>query len=600
MSAPSTTFPNVQKIRDVVRNELATLLLSFKGKKDLVLESDLMKPLDRIAGASLLKQHGVDKIFKLDPSQKSIQGCDQRIYLVRPRMRTMKVIADHISGEKNYGTSRKYKIIMVPRKLHVCEMILEHEGVFGDVTLDELPLDLIPLDRDILSLELSEFFKTFYLENDHLWLHTVSKSLIGLQALIGMIPNVYCIGRGSKMVYELMNSILGEKLAGTDYSRNEIGNLILIDRDVDYVTPLCSQLTYEGLLDEAFGINSGYVEFGSDVTGKEQPVKLMLSSEDEIFEEVRNRHFSNVFSFLSNKAKSLQTDFDKRHTLKSVGDMKNYVANELKNLKNQKAVLAHHIGACEVILGKKTRGDFQEILQAEHAMLEGSGLKENISYIEELINKQHNITQTLRLLCLLSMTQDGITSKEFKSLKTQFLHSYGYEHMLTCHNLKRLGILTDQEAQAMPLTAGVQAAMGKRGSYRSLCKRLALIPKTDEINLKSPTDMSYVFSGAYTPISCKLVEQVLSKEGFTGMEEILKNLPGGTFSDVKIKQKGKGSSTNATSPSQRVVLVYFLGGCTYSEITALRFLGRLKGYRFLVATTAMINGNTWLNSLVEK
>ncbi|OWF36524.1 Vacuolar protein sorting-associated protein 33B [Mizuhopecten yessoensis] len=89
--------------------------------------------------------------------------------------------------------------------------------------------------------------------------------------------------------------------------------------------------------------------------------------------------------------------------------------------------------------------------------------------------------------------------------------------------------------------------------------------------------MSYVFSGAYTPISCKLVEQVLTKEGFTGMEEILKHLPGGTFADVKVKQtKGKGGTTSATSPSQRVVLVYFLGGCTYSEITALRFLGRLK------------------------
>ena len=30
-------------------------------------------------------------------------------------------------------------------------------------------------------------------------------------------------------------------------------------------------------------------------------------------------------------------------------------------------------------------------------------------------------------------------------------------------------------------------------------------------------------------------------------------------------------------PMSNVVLVYFLGGCTYSEITALRFLGKVKG-----------------------
>jgi hypothetical protein len=36
----------------------------------------------------------------------------------------------------------------------------------------------------------------------------------------------------------------------------EIDQLILIDRDVDMVTPMCTQLTYEGLIDEIFGINT--------------------------------------------------------------------------------------------------------------------------------------------------------------------------------------------------------------------------------------------------------------------------------------------------------------------------------------------------------
>ena len=38
-----------------------------------------------------------------------------------------------------------------------------------------------------------------------------------------------------------------------------------------------------------------------------------------------------------------------------------------------------------------------------------------------------------------------------------------------------------------------------------------------------------------------------------------------------------GKSARQDRPVSKVVLVYFLGGCTYSEITALRFLGRLKG-----------------------
>ena len=48
-------------------------------------------------------------------------------------------------------------------QLHVCERVLEQEGVFGYVTIDEYPLDLIPLDKDVLSLELPEFFRSYYL-----------------------------------------------------------------------------------------------------------------------------------------------------------------------------------------------------------------------------------------------------------------------------------------------------------------------------------------------------------------------------------------------------------------------------------------------------
>ena len=33
----------------------------------------------------------------------------------------------------------------------------------------------------------------------------------------------------------------------------------------------------------------------------------------------------------------------------------------------------------------------------------------------------------------------------------------------------------------------------------------------------------------------------------------------------------------ASSESLRLILVVFLGGCTFSEISALRFLGREKG-----------------------
>ena len=54
------------------------------------------------------------------------------------------------------------------------------------------------------------------------------------------------------------------------------------------------------------------------------------------------------------------------------------------------------------------------------------------------------------------------------------------------------------------------------------------------------------------------------------------------------------------SPSNKVkkILVYFLGGVTFAEVAAIRYLnkcGKFKDkYKFVVATTSIINGNKCL------
>lgn len=41
------------------------------------------------------------------------------------------------------------------------------------------------------------------------------------------------------------------------------------------------------------------------------------------------------------------------------------------------------------------------------------------------------------------------------------------------------------------------------------------VPKSDEeYDLRVPRDMAYIFSGAYVPLSCKLIEQVKETAGF--------------------------------------------------------------------------------------
>eukprot|EP00061_Rhincodon_typus_P015047 g42504.t1 len=132
------------------------------GKKDLFIEADLMSPLDRIANVSILKQHDVEKLYKLE--NKMVQGVsDQLCFLVRPRIASVKHVAEIVNADKAGGRLRKYKIIFTPQKFFMCETVLEEEGIFGDVTFDEWAFYLLPLDDDIISMELPEFFRDYFL-----------------------------------------------------------------------------------------------------------------------------------------------------------------------------------------------------------------------------------------------------------------------------------------------------------------------------------------------------------------------------------------------------------------------------------------------------
>ncbi|XP_067327466.1 vacuolar protein sorting-associated protein 33B [Anolis sagrei] len=601
-------LPDFGLLKRLARDQLVYLLEQLPGKKDLFIEADLMSPLDRIANVSILKQHEVDKLYKVE-NKPAHSSSDQLCFLVRPRIKNVKYVADIVNADKAAGRTRKYKIIFSPQKFYTCEMVLEEEGIYGDVTWDEWNFYLLPLDDDILSMELPEFFRDYFLEGNQRWISTVAQALHLLSSLFGPFTRIYGIGRCAKMTQELWREIMEESEVDNVGRKPEMGSVFLMDRDVDYVTALCSQVVYEGLVDDTFRIKCGSVDFGPEITSSDRSIKVLLNAQDKVFNQIRNEHFSSVFGFLSQKARNLQSQYDRRRGM-DIKQMKDFVSQELKGLKQEHRLLSLHIGACESIMKKKTKQDFQELLKTEHALLEGFDIRESISFIEEHINRQVSPIESLRMLCLLSITENGLPPKDYRSLKTQYLQSYGPEHLLTFHNLKSLGILTEQvpgEAvtavenkvsrlvtdRAAGKLSDAFSSLARKSNFRSISKKLGLIPRVDgEYDLKAPRDMAYVFSGAYVPLSCKIVEQVLERKSWLGLEEVARLLGASEF-------MATAGEESPAWDSQRVVLAVFLGGCTFSEISALRFLGRERGLRFVFLTTAITNSVRLLEATME-
>uniref|UniRef100_A0A9L0IB07 VPS33B late endosome and lysosome associated n=1 Tax=Equus asinus TaxID=9793 RepID=A0A9L0IB07_EQUAS len=598
-------LPDFSMLKRLARDQLIYLLEQLPGKKDLFIEADLMSPLDRIANVSILKQHEVDKLYKVE-SKPAVSSSEQLCFLVRPRIKNMRYIANLVNADKLAGRTRKYKVIFSPQKFYACEMVLEEEGIYGDVSCDEWAFSLLPLDVDLLSMELPEFFRDYFLEGDQRWINTVAQALHLLSTLYGPFPNCYGIGRCAKMSYELWRKLEDEEDGETKGRRPEIGHIFLLDRDMDFVTALCSQVVYEGLVDDTFRIKCGSVDFGPEVTSSDKSLKVLLNAED------KNGRALLLCCRYTGEAGRYKLQFCVRRRGMDIKQMKNFVSQELKGLKQEHRLLSLHIGACESIMKKKTKQDFQELIKTEHALLEGFNIRESTSYIEEHIDRQVSPIESLRLMCLLSITENGLIPKDYRSLKTQYLQSYGPEHLLTFSNLRRAGLLTEQapgdtltavESKVSKLVTDKAAgkitdafsSLAKRSNFRAISKKLNLIPRVDgEYDLKVPRDMAYVFSGAYVPLSCRIIEQVLERRSWQGLDEVVRllNCSELAFTDMTKEDK-------ASSESLRLILVVFLGGCTFSEISALRFLGREKGYRFIFLTTAVTNSARLMEAMSE-
>lgn len=229
--------------------------------------------------------------------------------------------------------------------------------------------------------------------------------------------------------------IYANNLRAHNRPESDIPTLILIDRSLDLITPLMCPLNYEGVLDEVFGIRGKTIPFGTEVTGKD-PVKYNLTT-DPIFDKIRNLHFSQVVGSLLAQEKETRRAQDESAGL-SLQAMKNFVAKDLHRIQALKKTLAIHFGAFDAILQDKSI-NLKRLVDMQENIVENVDNKETLNFLEDAMARGSDPNRILRLFSLCSLAQDGL--RDSKSLKTQFVQSYGYKHIISLNNLEKVGLL---------------------------------------------------------------------------------------------------------------------------------------------------------------
>ncbi|KKA29976.1 hypothetical protein TD95_002980 [Thielaviopsis punctulata] len=652
---PSVPEFSADQIREKSRKTLLNLLEGVRGKKNLIIDRSLLGPIGTIVKVTTLQEYGVDKFFVLennnaDTSQRNV------IFIARGESgRHATTIADQINRlRRESQIGHNFHIFWVPRRTLVSDRLLEDAGVMGDVTISELPFSFFPLERDVLSLELDDAFQDLYLAKDVTPLFLLSRALMEIQQSHGLFPRVIGKGDNAKRVAEILDRMRQEALASenpSDKTRprlvpsTNMESVIIIDREVDFVTPLLTQLTYEGLLDEVFGINNNQAKVDTTVVGAQAPTAagaqaprkraIQLDSSDKLYDQLRDANFAIVGSLLNKVARRLQKvqkDYEVKQSTQTIAELKEFVGN-LPAFQAEQQSLRIHSGLAEEII-KHTRTDlFKGLLEIQQNLAAGTDPSTQFDGIEELIARDTPLREVLRLLCIYSCISGGIKPKEYEQFKRLVLQGYGYQHLLTITRLEKLQLIGPKAASQISIPLSAAAGVpGEKTNYSHLRRQLRLI--VDEVKEDDPNDIAYVYSG-YAPLSARLVQCILQKQylnsitktaggvvipptalgrsspGWHGFEETVKHAKGATFYET---QQGEDKAMKArallsSAKEKQTVFVVFVGGVTFAEIAALRFIAKQEEGKLLlswaekrniiICTTSIISGNRMMDAAIE-
>ena len=409
----------------------------------------------------------------------------------------------------------------------------------------------------------------------------------GIETLAGLVDSGACAS--GDVVHEVAHAESEKKPEIS--SPQAIDSVVLIDRRTDLYSLLCSQFTYESLVDEEFGISNNKVKFTppagdsspTSQSANPQPVSLTLSKKaDPLFAQVRDVSVSAIGQLLSKKATYIADCYKEKDALKSISEIKEFMG-KFKHIQAEHASLSSHVSLATAVSAFTRDSNYTWMLKLEDQIMSMSKpVGKILSKIDSMVHRStmlplFTLERILRLLCLCSLVYGpkAFTSGGVEKVLKSIVHVNGFGAIRVLHHLEQAGLLRFYNpAEASGVMSELMSSSSKWPKIREEFKL---------ISGEATDELAQAYAG-YIPLSVRLVQ--LLNTSWKASAEKLNLLRGPALEISQECPIATGSSGNCL-----YVAVVFVGGVTYGEIAALRKLSALEGGRrkFLIITTSITN-----------
>ena len=422
-------------------------------------------------------------------------------------------------------------------------------------------VDLLPIDNDLLTLEKENCFREIYIEKNLTSVSDLANAFAKLEACFGKVKHKYIKGDNAK----IFDNLLQEKERENDIkTAEEILGMIVLDRSTDFLTTLTTNYTYEGLIDDFFGINFGTTKIKesikSDIDNKigninEEKVTFSLTSfGNSFYSQIGYMYYLDAYKYVSQILEYYQNIVkkDKQKGKSSPEDIELFIKEVKKYMTELKKPIFENKNILTHIMDNVADSQYKQYIKNEIILLTGPKPPNLHLYYEDYISDKKDLNKILKLMVIESLTQGGV--KNYNSIKRDILNIYGYQKIFLFRDLEHLGWLKEKKYIKNLMEI----------SYDQICKKLDLVK--DNYNEKTVDDCSFLTRGR-CPIGLKLIEKAVEGQ-WNKIVDILKKMPG----EVSFPM----DESEIANPTKEVntIFVVFVGGVTYAEIQGIRFLNR--------------------------
>ena len=203
-----------------------------------------------------------NNIHLIDLKQKSFYNLDQLkeemiLYIIQPYKDVFQTILESYYLIPSRFKEVETNIIFIPvDSYEIIEYMIANDLIYN-FKIHSFNIDLLPIDNDLLSLEKENCFREIYIDKNLSGISQLANAFVKLETCFGKVKHRYIKGDNAKIFHELVK----EKEKENDLKiSDEILGMVILDRSADFITLLTTNYTYEGLIDDYFGINFGTIK----------------------------------------------------------------------------------------------------------------------------------------------------------------------------------------------------------------------------------------------------------------------------------------------------------------------------------------------------